>query len=233
MAVKEFREFFLRTNQVVTGNKKDQQVNYPINSLIGSIRKGNRFLKGHFPTEDVFKKLFESIAFKKNVEDTADSTNQGLVRLATDTEAKNRTIKLAGTFTTVTSPEQLPEVVVNNTISAPYTSISSSSANGITITKLDKDLGNGRIRRDFDVKLESNNTPIEATSSVLVASYESGNHVRKYVAYTEIGTLLPSGSIIMWPNGTPPTGWRLCNGANGTPDLADLRIGSTYFISKI
>jgi uncharacterized membrane protein YgcG len=32
---------------------------------------------------------------------------------------------------------------------------------------------------------------------------------------------LPIGSIIIWAGGTIPTGWALCNGANGTPDLRE------------
>ena len=30
---------------------------------------------------------------------------------------------------------------------------------------------------------------------------------------------IPVGSIIMWNSATPPTGWSLCDGTNGTPDL--------------
>ena len=48
-----------------------------------------------------------------------------------------------------------------------------------------------------------------------------------------ISTLLPSGVIVMWSGTTSniPTGWALCNGANGTPDLRNRFIvgaGSTY-----
>ncbi len=32
---------------------------------------------------------------------------------------------------------------------------------------------------------------------------------------------VPSGTIIMWEGTTEPTGWKLCNGQNGTPDLTD------------
>lgn len=31
---------------------------------------------------------------------------------------------------------------------------------------------------------------------------------------------VPQGGIIMWSGSTPPTGWALCNGGNGTPDLS-------------
>jgi hypothetical protein len=46
---------------------------------------------------------------------------------------------------------------------------------------------------------------------------------------------VPSGGIIMWSGSvaTIPTGWFLCNGANGTPDLRNRFIvgaGSTYAV---
>ena len=31
--------------------------------------------------------------------------------------------------------------------------------------------------------------------------------------------ILPVGTIILWDTGTYPEGWKLCDGANGTPDL--------------
>jgi microcystin-dependent protein len=31
--------------------------------------------------------------------------------------------------------------------------------------------------------------------------------------------LVPSGAILMWSGETPPSGWALCDGTNGTPDL--------------
>ena len=45
--------------------------------------------------------------------------------------------------------------------------------------------------------------------------------------------LVPSGFIGMWSGNTVPTGWYLCNGQNGTPDLRDRFIvstGSSYSI---
>lgn len=44
-------------------------------------------------------------------------------------------------------------------------------------------------------------------------------------------SFFPIGSIAMWKTTTPPTGWALCDGANGTPDLRNRFIigaGSTY-----
>jgi hypothetical protein len=47
---------------------------------------------------------------------------------------------------------------------------------------------------------------------------------------------VPSGGIIMWSGSVAsiPTGWFLCNGANGTPDLRDRFVvgaGSTYAVA--
>lgn len=35
------------------------------------------------------------------------------------------------------------------------------------------------------------------------------------------GGIVPTGGIIMWSGATVPTGWYLCDGTNGTPNLAD------------
>jgi microcystin-dependent protein len=47
--------------------------------------------------------------------------------------------------------------------------------------------------------------------------------------------LIPTGGIIMWSGVSVPTGWALCNGSNGTPDLRDRFIvgsGSSYNIGN-
>jgi microcystin-dependent protein len=54
--------------------------------------------------------------------------------------------------------------------------------------------------------------------------YDSGGHVLKYhngSAWLDIG--VPRGTIVMWSGtiATIPTGWALCNGTGGTPDLGD------------
>ncbi|MEM9339092.1 MAG: hypothetical protein AAGA66_10215 [Bacteroidota bacterium] len=38
-------------------------------------------------------------------------------------------------------------------------------------------------------------------------------------AFTSTNGSFPSGGIIMWSGNTPPIGWLLCDGTNGTPDL--------------
>ncbi|MBB6253015.1 tail fiber protein [Nitrospirillum iridis] len=55
---------------------------------------------------------------------------------------------------------------------------------------------------------------------------------------TDVTTLkaarIPSGSILMWAGSSIPTGWVLCDGSNGTPDLRGRFIlgGSTADIGK-
>lgn len=50
-------------------------------------------------------------------------------------------------------------------------------------------------------------------------------------------TALPSGTILLWESTVSiPTGWLLCDGTNGTPDLRDRFIvgaGSTYAVGAV
>jgi len=56
------------------------------------------------------------------------------------------------------------------------------------------------------------------------------------VANTSTGTTIPTGMISLWYGsiGSVPTGWYLCDGTNGTPDLRDRFVvgaGSTYSVA--
>jgi len=56
------------------------------------------------------------------------------------------------------------------------------------------------------------------------------------VTVTSTGTTIPTGVISLWYGsiGSVPTGWYLCDGANGTPDLRDKFVvgaGSTYAVA--
>jgi len=53
---------------------------------------------------------------------------------------------------------------------------------------------------------------------------------------TAVGTTIPTGVITLWYGaiGSVPTGWYLCDGSNGTPDLPDKFVvgaGSTYSVA--
>lgn len=56
-------------------------------------------------------------------------------------------------------------------------------------------------------------------------------------AQTAVGTTIPAGMISLWYGsiGSVPSGWYLCDGSNGTPDLRDRFVvgaGSTYSVSQ-
>jgi microcystin-dependent protein len=52
-----------------------------------------------------------------------------------------------------------------------------------------------------------------------VATFRGGLNAVNSKVQEEGNSLIPSGVIVMWHGVTPPAGWALCNGANGTPDL--------------
>mgnify|MGYP001766974162 CR=1 FL=1 len=108
--IKEFREFFLRNIKLPIGTKKDQEANVAVTytAIIDGVSKTvyNRFLKNNYPSEDVFKKLFESITFKLNTEDTATTSEQGLVKIATDNQVQLGTSTVNG-YQLVPKPSQV------------------------------------------------------------------------------------------------------------------------------
>jgi hypothetical protein len=78
-------------------------------------------------------------------------------------------------------------------------------------------------------------TSYTVTRGQRVLVYSDGTNVSVVYAFpTE--TLIPSGLITLWSGSIAsiPTGWYLCNGSNGTPDLRDRFIvgaGSTYAVA--
>lgn len=79
------------------------------------------------------------------------------------------------------------------------------------------------------------NVSVEMTTPVV----EEGTPLNKAL-FDSIGndllTRIPKGLICMWSGTTIPTGWFLCDGTNGTPDLRDRFIvgsGSAYNIGGI
>ena len=136
--IKEFREFFLRNVQVNTGSKSDQESNYSIKYQRGSSQVFNRFIKGNYPSEDVFSKWFNSLTFKLNIEDTATQIVQGLVSIATNTEIINKTDIDANGYQLVVKPSQL-------SIIKPYKSyvvqLTQSGANAPVVVVLEDTIG--------------------------------------------------------------------------------------------
>ena len=133
--IKEFREFFLRATAINTGSKRDQETGFPTTVLINGVQKKNRFLTGHYPSEDVYTKLFESLAFKLNPEDTATTAIQGLLKQATDAEAIAMTYAYADLMARAVAPWQLPEVVAGSNVTVTPSTYAIPSGGGKTRTR--------------------------------------------------------------------------------------------------
>ena len=139
-SIKEYREFFIRAIQVPAGTKADKQTNYVTQYQVTDVNGNhimafNRFLKDHFPSQDVFEKLFESLTFKLNPEDTASVTTQGLVKVVTGEQVIGRddSVTTSGeTFTTVVVPSALPVVAAgtNTTLTTEIIKASDGSVVG-------------------------------------------------------------------------------------------------------
>lgn len=85
--IREIRDWFFYHTTAVTDKEIDFVKQYTSGKLSG---KFNVFLKGDYPSENVFKKFFKSVAFFLDRNSTAFEKKQGLVQKATDDKAYNR-----------------------------------------------------------------------------------------------------------------------------------------------
>jgi hypothetical protein len=74
---------------------------------------------------------------------------------------------------------------------------------------------------------------VQTSSAVTIGTYDNIYGIIGVQA--SVGTLIPTGIISLWYGsiGSVPTGWYLCDGTNGTPDLRDRFVvggGSTYAV---
>lgn len=156
MAVKEFREWFLRHNKVTTGDKPDQEANFVKIYLVKGVSKFMTFLRDDVPSENAFRKLFDSITFKLNKEDTATNTLQGLIKKSTDTQSESRLSNPNSDFTLGVVPHQLPEVVLtidgSDSVVGPLV-----EAGGLKLTNIRRTLA-GLFRRNYKLEVNAVNS---------------------------------------------------------------------------
>jgi hypothetical protein len=90
---------------------------------------------------------------------------------------------------------------------------------------------------DKNLTVTGNNT-INGTAKVIQSLEVSKNLiVTGNTTISGILNIIPPGVIVMWSGSvaTIPSGWVLCNGSNGTPDLRDrfvIGAGSTYAVAN-
>jgi len=75
---------------------------------------------------------------------------------------------------------------------------------------------------------------VQTSAAVTIGTYDNIYGIVGVQA--SVGTTIPTGVISLWYGaiGSVPTGWYLCDGSNGTPDLRDKFVvgaGSTYSVN--
>ena len=119
----------------------------------------------------------------------------------------------------------------SSTALATYTDINGTTANSNPIV-LDS---SGRLPNEVWLTYGYNYKFVVKTSaSVTLGTYDNLYGIIG-VAGISTGTTIPTGMISLWYGsiGSVPTGWYLCDGTNGTPDLRDrfvIGAGSTYSV---
>lgn len=232
--IKEYREFFLRNTQVSSGIKADQELGFPTQYIVNNENVYNRFLKENIPSENVYKKLYESLTFKLNVEDTSTLTTQGLSLIATDDNARNRVDSSPTSYTSFVVPFQLPDFV--SSTGSQNIAESNITTDGIKVTSIRSNISS-RNKRNFMIEAQVQNSVIinsvskriELQNDTLAPGVDrfygtNGSGVKGFYNLTafvnnSINALIPSGVIVMWSGLSIPSGWSLCDGTNSTPDL--------------
>jgi hypothetical protein len=120
----------------------------------------------------------------------------------------------------------------SSTALATYTDINGTVANSNPIV-LDS---SGRLPSEVWLTYGYNYKFVVQTSAAVTLGTYDNLYGIIGVAGTSTGTTIPTGIISLWYGsiGSVPTGWYLCDGTNGTPDLRDRFVvgaGSTYSVA--
>ena len=115
---------------------------------------------------------------------------------------------------------------------ATYTDINATTANANPIVLN----SSGRLDNEIWLTYGYNYKFVLQTSAATTLGTYDNLYGIIGVAGTSTGTTIPTGMISLWYGsiGSVPTGWYLCDGSNGTPDLRDRFVvgaGSTYSVA--
>lgn len=150
---------------------------------------GVRFRKYDKPTQATYQQLFDSVAFMKESADSATTLQQGLGKIAQDSDAINRnSTPDADAFTKIVKPHMLPNVLVNP--ATPGTALTVTTANNTT----GRTGGSGK---DFYIQ---NTMEVTSTSPEIVVT--QGNPGEDVVLSFNPGTL-DLGKVLV--NASDPT----------------------------
>jgi hypothetical protein len=121
--------------------------------------------------------------------------------------ARNNTVSTNGSVGATASPFSLS---VSSSGAHQHTSPSTTGPGGIVT---------GRIS---NVSAGSHTHPI-STPSLNLYLYQYFKHLLPFIATTD--SAVRSGMIVMFKGSVVPSGWSLCNGSNGTPDMRSYFLG--------
>ena len=183
---------------------------------------------------------------------SAAVTHYATCSTAAATAAK--VVSLAG-FTLVTGAKVTVRFAVTNTAANPTLNVNKTGAKAIQYRNAAITAGALAANRTYEFvydgsswelvgDLDSNTTYAVFTKATASAAGKAGlvpapgagkqeDFLRGDGTWADVGGVIPIGGIILWSGAEEsiPTGWALCNGQNGTPDLRDRMImgaGTTY-----
>jgi hypothetical protein len=107
-----------------------------------------------------------------------------------------------------------------------------------TGSNLDADLLDGKEYSEIISETKSYTDTAETNANDYAKDYadtvaDTAETNAKDYANSLVGAGVPPGIITLWSGSTTPTGWALCNGSNGTPDLRDRFVvgaGTSYSV---
>ena len=150
---------------------------------------------------------------------------------ASISNARNAVIKLTGTITgnqVVTIPDGIEKtyIVSNGTVGAFTVQFKTASGTGTTFSTTDKGIIILFVDGTNVVDVNSNLSAITIAENLSVTGTSSFTGVATFASTPVFPSgvgLIPSGGIIMWSGtiASIPSGFLLCDGSSGTPDLRD------------
>ena len=112
----EAKEWFLRVTPIAVGSDRDRETEFIKQYTSGQLKDNYKmFLNENYPDQNVFGKLFDSVSFKLNSDDTAFHSQQGLMQKATDAKAALRDSSDNGVFERDGTITELGGVAEDNT----------------------------------------------------------------------------------------------------------------------